>query len=264
MRLIHLKLRPFIFALLICSSFSLLIFQEKTYGQATSSDIASYVKVDARNVPDGSVVNFSDNGYRLSSLPYDPTAFAISTSNPAITTEENPNDGSVAVVSTGKALVRVNTSNGPIRSGNLVTTSKVAGVAQKASQDGYVIGTALEAYTEANQTKEGKIYISLNFGFHTQSTTLRSNLLENISTTLQSPFLSPGTSFRYILAGLIVLISLIVGILFFGRVAGRGVEALGRNPLASKQILLGIGFNLLLTLAVLGIGLAIAYLILIL
>ena len=63
---------------------------------------------------------------------------------------------------------------------------------------------------------------------------------------------------------LIVLITFALGIWYFGRVARSGVEAIGRNPLATRAIQLGVILNLLLTLVILLVGIALAYLILVL
>jgi len=62
----------------------------------------------------------------------------------------------------------------------------------------------------------------------------------------------------------IVLISFTIGFVYFGRVTTRGVEALGRNPLASRTIQLNLALNLAFMIVIILVGLGIGYLILIL
>jgi len=54
----------------------------------------------------------------------------------------------------------------------------------------------------------------------------------------------------------------LLGFVAFGRVAGRGVEALGRNPLAARVIQLGIFLNVFITVAIIAAGILVAILIL--
>jgi len=61
-----------------------------------------------------------------------------------------------------------------------------------------------------------------------------------------------------VVAAFIVIISFIFGFLSFSRVAARGVEALGRNPMAKKTIQLGILLNVIITLGIIVAGLLLA------
>ena len=72
----------------------------------------------------------------------------------------------------------------------------------------------------------------------------------------------PGPLFKYIMAAIVVLGSMILGFLTFGRAAAKGVEALGRNPSASRIIHLGIVFNVTIVVAIALAGLVVAFLIL--
>lgn len=236
------------------------------YAQEFSSGVATYVQIDDEGVQRGSIVSFSSDGYKLSKVAYDPTSYAVVTSDPSVSLEdpEENAENSYPVITTGKAFVRVTTQNGPIEAGNLIASSQTPGVGQKATSDGYVIGTALEDYAESDTERIGSIYVSLNFGFNTESTQLRQNLLNKLQQSLVSPFVSPVNTLRYLIAGLAVLVGLTVGLLHFGRSTSSGIEAMGRNPLARNAIFLSMVMNLLLTLAAMGVGLGIAYFILVL
>ncbi|HRN96392.1 MAG TPA: hypothetical protein PLD54_03025, partial [Candidatus Levybacteria bacterium] len=69
----------------------------------------------------------------------------------------------------------------------------------------------------------------------------------------------PTTVFKYFLAGLIMVLAFVIGFFSFGRIANTGIEALGRNPLASRMIQLGIMLNVLITVAIIASGLVMAY-----
>jgi hypothetical protein len=82
--------------------------------------------------------------------------------------------------------------------------------------------------------------------------------------TSASPFLTPLTSLRYILAVMITVIAFFLGFRTYGRIAGSGLEALGRNPLAAKAISISIIFNIFLAGLIVIAGLALSYLVLVL
>jgi hypothetical protein len=74
---------------------------------------------------------------------------------------------------------------------------------------------------------------------------------------------APLESLRYLLAFIIAIVSFGLGFLYFGRVIKTGVEAIGRNPLASRTIQATIFVNIVITIVIVGTGLALAALILI-
>ena len=92
----------------------------------------------------------------------------------------------------------------------------------------------------------------------------RGNLLQFLREGLAVPLLEPLDSLRYLLAILIIIIAFTLGLVYFGRVSRAGVEAVGRNPLASRVIQMNVLMNILLTIVIVLVGLGIAYLILIL
>ena len=61
-----------------------------------------------------------------------------------------------------------------------------------------------------------------------------------------------------------VLIAFTLGMIYFGRSSRAGIEAIGRNPLAKRVIQFTVFMNIVLTIVIVIVGLAIAYLILIL
>jgi F0F1-type ATP synthase membrane subunit c/vacuolar-type H+-ATPase subunit K len=235
------------------------------FAQTFSSGYATYIDIAAKNVKQGSIISFGNSNYHLATLGYDPTAFAVVIENPAVALQDK-NDTSAnshAVIAQGKTYVLVTTSNGKIEKGNLITTSIVPGVGQKATQDGYVVGTALEGYDASNPKTVGLVLTNLDFGYFTLPTHGTSNLISSMQQAFANPYLGSVGLLRYLAAALVVILAFGVGIGYFGKIVTTGVEAQGRNPLASRAIMFSIVLNLILMLAIMIIGIVIAYLILV-
>lgn len=230
--------------------------------EQVSSGVAVLVDIKDPSLKDGDILSYTQSGYVITATAYDPMIYGVVTDKPAVTLEDPTGENSHYALTSGKTYVNVSAVNGAIKENDLITSSKSKGVGQKATINGYVLGTAIESYSDTDPNKVGKILVSLHPGFSSDTVALRSNLLENFNVAFATPFLSPVNAFRYTIAGLAGLLSLALGIWFFGRVASRGVEAIGRNPLAGRQIMLSIVFNLGLTLTVMALGIAVAYFIL--
>ena len=228
-----------------------------------SSGIATSVSVVGDNIQDGDIVASSTDGYSLSKTAYDPTIYGVVSFNPAVSFESQL-PGTYPVIQSGKVYLRVSGVNGGIKKGDFVTSSTTPGIGQKADGNGFVVGTALEDFGDTTTGNVGKILIALNPHYQTSNTGKSVNLLKDLKSAASAPFLSPLTSLRYILAVGVTAISFFLGFLFYGRIAGTGIEALGRNPLAAKMISLGIIFNVFLTFVIIISGLFVSYLILVL
>lgn len=246
------------------STFALLIsFSANTNGQ-TSSGVAISIPIADKDAKDGNIISSSTNGYVLSSVSYDPSIYGVITEDPSLFIQNTNLPDIKPVITSGKAYVTVSTINGAIQPNDFVTSSEIPGVGQKSTINGFILGTALESYTEVDSNKAGKILVSLNPRFNSSFIGLRGNLIQILRDAGGVFNLSPLASLRYLLAAIIAVASFLLGFIYFGRVARSGVEALGRNPLAARMIQLGIVFNLLLTLGIMAVGFGIAYLILIL
>jgi len=242
----------------------LISFSTQTNGQDRSSGVAISIPITDKDTRDGSIISSSAKGYVLSHVAYDPSIYGVISEDPSLYIQNTNLPGAKPVVSSGKAFVQVSTINGAIRTNDFITSSEIPGVGQKASINGFVVGTALQNYSEVDTNKTGKILVSLHPRFNSSFIGLRGNLIQILRDAGGIYNLSPLASFRYILAAIIAIISFLLGFIYFGRVTRTGVEALGRNPLAGRMIQLNILFNLLLTIGIMAVGLGIAYLILIL
>jgi hypothetical protein len=225
--------------------------------------IAIDLEIEGKSLLEGSIISLNDGKYTLSTIPYDSSVFGVITDHPSVIFKDLATKNKRSVVTVGKALVRVSTMNGSIKAGDLITTSSIPGVAQKATENGYVIGISHDNYTAKDPNKIGIIYTTLHLNFGMISMSLRENLLASLKRGASAPFSSPLNTLRYLIAGSVALLSFATGFWFFGKVSSRGVEAVGRNPLARRFILLSVVYNVLITIGVMAFGVALAYMILV-
>lgn len=244
-------------ALLIGFLFSpvLVLAQEVIVNEDVSLSAAIPVKVTG-TVVDGDIISLTTGGnYTRSTVVSDPLMFGVIAMSPALYLYDRAAKDELPAVNSGKTFVRVSTEMGNIKKGDLITSSTKPGVGVKALSNGYVLGTAQEDY-EAKPDQIGKIMVAINPRF----VQTNSNIL---STLFQLPTLSlsatPMNALRYIIAALIIITSFYIGFRFFGRASLKGVEAIGRNPLAKKSIILVVVVNASLTFGIMLIGFAIAY-----
>lgn len=228
-----------------------------------SLGVANYKPVIDSNVKEGDIISSSDKGYILSKIPYDPNMTGIITQKAAIVLNEDISGGAQPVMSNGTTVVNVTTSNGAIVKGDLITTSETAGVGMKATKSGYVLGTALEGFSSSGPKTVGQVALSINIHFNRLKAANTAGSLKDIfSLSALAATESPIMVFKYVMAGLVIVASVGAGLFMFGRTANKGLEALGRNPMAQKIIEMGMFINVVLAVVVVGAGVFIASLIL--
>lgn len=240
------------------------IFAQESANVDSSTGVAISIPIKDNSAIDGSILSATANGYAASRLTYDNAIYGVLTLNPAthIVNKNPPRLNEKPVITFGKAHVRVSTVNGVIKINDYITSSNTPGVGQKATTNGNVVGTALQNYTNSDPKKIGKILIIVDPHYNGAFLATRGNLLQTFRNASGATGLAPLASLRYLIAAIIAIIAFTLGFLFFGRVAKSGVEAMGRNPLAGKMIQFGVILNLLLTIAIIGVGLAISYFVL--
>lgn len=242
----------------------LTLISETIYAKDISSGLAISVPIAESNVKDGSIISSTPTGFKLSRIAYDPSIYGVISQNPSLFLEDTNPGNTKPVITSGKGFVQVSTINGAIKTNDFITASEIPGVGQKAQANGYILGTALENYTNSDPKKIGKILASVNPHYNGSFIGVRNNLLRILKDAKNVPSLTPLASFRYLLAAIVTIISFTLGFVYFGRVARSGVEAMGRNPMAGRLISLGIILNVGLTIVIIAVGLGIAYLILVL
>ncbi len=230
------------------------------FAQDLTTGVAYRIELQSGTGFDGAVICSQEGGFGVCQNEYDPKMHAVQTNNPGVYFEEDTEAQGVLVMSEGIVMVAVNNAGGDITAGDYVTTSSTPGLAQRATDNGFVLGTAMDAFSGEGR---GSIRVALKIGPVTTLSNTRSNLVTVLQNASNASQLSPLDSFRYLIAALMALISFGLGFTYFGRMSRTGVEAIGRNPLAVKQIqfnvLLHVGVAILIVL----VGLGVAYMILI-
>lgn len=224
--------------------------------------VAHMVDVKDKNVKDGVVLSAGSKGAIATVVPYDSQVLGVVSRDAAIIINSSNSVNGVPVISTGTVYVYVSSLEGNIKKGDLVTSSTLPGVAVKATKEGYVLGTAAEDYSNSNKKASDKIAVSLDLHYFNSKPTFPGTLSDIFKLVLTPTKEGPSALFKYILSAIVVLGSMILGFMSFGRAASKGVEALGRNPAASRIIHIGIIFNVTIVVAIALAGLGVAFLIL--
>lgn len=232
--------------------------------QVTSSSIATSSPIDDQDALDGDIICTYKDGNRRCENEYDTSMYGVITDSPAAAIEDTELENARLIITSGITTVRISTRNGNIDEGDFVTSSSLPGVGMKADSSGYVIGKALEGFESDNTEQIGRIQLLVNVHPSGGLSGSRGNLLRFIREGATVPVFSPVESLRYLLAIIIVIISFTLGMVYFGRASRAGIEAVGRNPLAKRVIQLTVVMNIVLTIVIVLVGLAIAYLILVL
>ena len=252
-------LKIFIFFIIFLAIFPLF---QKVFGERYSLGVANFLPLPDKNVSDGDILTSTSKGFGLSTIPYDPYIIGVASRKAAIILRSQSIENGYPVITSGRVLVNVSTINGTIKKDSLITSSQIKGIGMKASKSGYVLGTALEAYSSADKNKVGQIYVFVNIHYATVNSTVGKNLLDILNLSTLATYEQPLTVFKYFVAAVIVFISFVFGFFVFGKTASLGIEALGRNPLARRTIQLGIAVNVIITVIVIGAGLLLAIFIL--
>jgi hypothetical protein len=219
-------------------------------GFATSSTIATGSLVALDNKSSGSVVIAdTTNTGRLFGVVVPPSSASISLSGQG--------SGQVQVVTSGTAQVLVSTAGGPIKVGDYITVSPIAGVGQKVGDSSTrVVGTAQTDFDGSGDgvtkrtidTDQGKkevaigqipvvIAVSTYTSTDGKQTYVIPNWLQNLSNTLAGKAVSP---IRIIMAGIILLVALVsITVLLYSAVRN-SIISIGRNPLSKSSVLGGL------------------------
>ena len=250
--------------MLRCLFFSFLLFSVSylVYGAyAQELPSLSGVAVNARIADelanDGDIVSITKDGLIRSKEAYDSNLFGVIVAAPILSFEPKA-ENTRSVVTSGQAQVKVNTSAGKIKVGDLITSSSKEGVGQKASDSGFVLGRALVNYED--ESKDGIIPVEVAITFSQASAVGRlDSLVGLIGKNLANP-IAFAAYVRYALAAIVALLTFLGGAFAFIRFMNTGLEAIGRNPLAKRTIIAGMVMSgtLVLLLAVLGFGAAFA------
>ncbi len=158
------------------------------------------------------------------------------------------------IVRAGEVYMNVTDLGGTVSKGDFISTSNIAGKCKKMTEsEESIVGVALDDFLPAGdepisvngqEVQLGKVFVSLRLigGFDEQRQGIRrvaSLYLGELGLSALDVFSQQEkaeTFIRYILALLIVLLSLFLTFRFLGTNISEGINSLGRNPLASRKI----------------------------
>lgn len=255
------KLIKEISTVIISLSFLLLISISALYlapgVKSADIGIAETIQI-SESAPPGSIISFFDKNYILSRNTYSPDIIGIAVEAPAVAIEienENENKASVSLFKSGQAEVKISTINGPIKKGDLITSSRIPGVGMRATKPGYILGVAREDYTEEDPTKIGKIPANINIRFADyKETPEKANEFSVLAQLNNQKEL-----IKYLAAAIIAILAFGFGFMTYGKLTSTAIEAIGRNPLAKRSVLASVVLDSTMTIFIIGIGISIAY-----
>ncbi len=242
--------------------------------EAYAFDVMSTYKVSDTQAASGDILsNISGKGLVRSSDPYDTHTFGVIVDEPlAVFRNLNADSSERPVATQGDVTVNVTDFNGQINPGDYIASSPVLGKGMKATQDGYILGIATSTETvgqtlnfQDKSYKEGQIQATLRIGYNTPAGQPAQSIFASVAASFLKNAQDPSrfaVVMRYIIAGGVAALAFAIGLFAFTRAITKGIEAMGRNPLAKKSIQTSIIIEVILTLIVTFGAIVLAFLIL--
>ncbi len=266
---------PLIWLILSISCLTLTTFYASpSFAQSANLSFTFVVNDDA--AVDGDILASTENGLARATTSSGNQLFGVLQLNPLILLSTS-SDNTKPVATSGTPIVNVTTLGGPIKQGDYISPSTIAGKGQKSVGDGYVLGVAQADFdgsgadtttVDGQQIAAGQIPVAIKIDYSGSSDVGQG--VNGVLTSLSSAFLNnlqdPEGFFegmRYLIAGLIMFVSFVFGFFTFSRSIPKAVEAIGRNPLAKNSIYFSIMMNIVFTTVTIGVGLIAAVVIII-
>lgn len=231
--------------------------------QAQGFNIAStYLIADDKAVSGDIIISAGEKGLTRTDISYDNRVFGVMQDNPLVVLR--PASGSAQpnskpIIRIGDTIVNVNNFNGDIKKGDYITASPQLGKGMKAGQSGYVVGLALEdadlsgePTTILNkQVKTGTVRASISINY-AELTSARNNiaLLNSLNAAFFRNIQDPEkftSVIRFVAAGVVAVLAFTIGFFSISRSLAKSTEAIGRNPLAKRTIMLTVAAQIVLT-----------------
>lgn len=244
----------------MASIFILMVFSVRSVfgAEATGLDMVNKFNVSDKDVVDGDILVNTANGLVRAIIPNDNAIFGVYTEKPLVVFETGTDK---PVVRSGVTMVNVTDSEGAINVADYITSSKDPGKGARATRSGYVLGVAMDKLSGHT----GKIRVAIKIEY-AEITTARSanRLFEYLGAAFFTNVKDPekfGVIIRFVLAGLVLLISIIFAFVTFSKSIPKGIEAIGRNPLAKNTIYMSMLLNVFLIVLSVALGIVGAVLI---
>jgi F0F1-type ATP synthase membrane subunit c/vacuolar-type H+-ATPase subunit K len=242
--------------------------------QVPGVNVARTLGITDQSAVEGDIVSLTNNTdeVELSKVMGDARMYGVLVRDPLVVYRTNE---SIPVVTTGEVFVNVTTQNGPIMSGDFITSSNIPGKGKKAEQSmrGYMLGYAMTGLSETEgepyldngkQIRQGKIKVQLNIrpiSFTGGNVLATLQQAQAASLDIIKDSQTRDRYFRYLIALLIVVFTVFFSYKTFGKNVSKGIEGIGRNPLAKGSIQAMIILNMVLIGAVCIGGMVLALLV---
>jgi hypothetical protein len=236
---------------IILVTFLFLFISQILFAQSLPQ-MARNLEIADKEAKVGDIISQSKEGFFRSNIPYDENMVGVVGETPILVFGK-PTTTTLPIIYLGETSVRVSARDEKIKKGDFITSSEKPGVGQKATRSGFVIGKAMEDF----EKEEGLMRVEINIQYLSLGPTSITSLFGRILEQFGKPENFPQV-LRYVFAVLLGGGSFFAGFFAFVRALHKGIEAVGRNPLARSSIRFAMILNLIgiviLTLA--GLGLA--------
>ncbi len=267
---------PIVFFLVLLVLIGTFVFSRRA-----AADTVSQAFTSNTQLAQGSVVSLKTNSQtvvELANTANNESLLGVVVVPQNVLVNLNTNDGNTQVVSNGQVSILVSNINGEVTNGDLLTSSPVAGVAMKATEQTRVVGTAQEDFTQAKQKrtqtikdKDGKdttltigvLAANIAIGSYSPPNSLQNNsLVSGVQSFAISATGKPVSVVRAVAALLVLLIAAAVSVVILYTSLTSSIRSIGRNPLSKHAILQSLLQVIVAVVAIMLSGFAIVYLIL--
>ncbi len=226
----------------------------------TLDQVATNLELTDSNMAQaGMVVSTNGSTYEISKKEYDSQMYGVIVDTPALELNR-PTSTTRSVVNQGQVLVLVTTKNGSIKAGDILTTSKSIGIAQKATHSGHVLGKALADFS-SKEVGLTPVLLNINYSqVSAASDSLTSAGIDQVAKKITQAFAVGNlpSIFKYLFAIFLGVTSFFLGLSHFVKINRSAVEAIARNPMAKGHINQQILIGNIVVVTVCGLGLALA------
>lgn len=242
--------------------------------QVQGVNVARTLGITDAAAVEGDIVSLTENTdeLELSKTLGDAKMYGVLVLDPMVVYRTNDN---IPVVTAGELWVNATTIGGAIIQGDFITSSDIPGKGRKAetSMRGYMLGYALTGLSETEgellqyngkEYRQGKVRVLINIrpisytGGNVFATLQQA---QAASLDIIKDQNSRDRYFRYFIALLIVVFTVYFSYRTFGKNVSKGIEGIGRNPLAKGSIQAMIVLNMILIGAVCIGGMVLALLV---
>lgn len=259
----------FIYSLILCGFLFLSSKQAAAQANIDSLGIAQQIQVEnltPEEAQQGMIISHVGNDFVPTQEPYDKSTYGVVSLSPAVEFSTGKGGNSFAVMTSGTVPVLVSAHNGPIEKGSPIASSEKTGIGMLATKTGFILGVAQEEFRPDDPNEVGIVmtYLDIKFSFSQDSPDserIGRRLLDVVSLSTIAMVEEPTTTLKYVVAALVLVGSITFSFFTFSRIASKGIDALGRNPLAGRVISMGIVLNVGISLFIIASGVIVSYLI---